>query len=535
MIISISGVDRIFAQCTGGVGSFPYTEDFEINDGGWVAGGTATDWVYGIPGKPTISTASSGLKCWMIGQQAATFYNYGERSYVESPCFNMATLSRPYIQFDVFWEMERQYDGASFQYSIDGGINWINVGAFGDPVDCMNQNWFNTSSISGLSGLATNRNGWSGNMQSTSGSCQGGGGSGGWVEARHLMPYLAGRTNVRFRFIFGSGTTCNDYDGFAFDNLYIAEAPAAISLSPQSTYETCLGNDGSISINVSGGISPYVYNWQPAISSNNTASNLSSGIYTITVTDDFGCNKQAIINIPKATSPTGSMQSRPDTCLAARGMAIATITGGAAPYSYLWNTGETSRFISGLSPGLYTVVVTDSAGCTKTLDATIGNYAALNLDLGADRTFCPAQPLNLYSPNFTTYLWNTGDTINHIQIKNPGTYWLMVTDDKGCIATDTLLLLEDCLNDVLLPNAFTPNGDQANDIFKAFAVKTQGFSLEILDRWGRSIFYSIAINDGWDGKYQGRECPEGVYVWKLRFLTPENKEMIKMGTVSLIR
>ena len=75
-------------------------------------------------------------------------------------------------------------------------------------------------------------------MQSISGICLGGSGSGTWLTAKRTLSILAGKTNVRFGFIFGAGTTCNAYDGFAVDDVQIAEAPT----NTASFTTTCIRN-----------------------------------------------------------------------------------------------------------------------------------------------------------------------------------------------------------------------------------------------------------------------------------------------------
>jgi len=189
-------------QCTSPVSLFPYTEGFEATSGGWVAGGAGSDWAWGAPVKPTINAAATGSNCWITGGLTPGAYSNGEASWLQSPCFDFTTLKYPYISFAVFWETERRFDGASFQYSTDLGTTWTNVGSQNDPVNCLNGSWFNFSPITGLNPLTTIREGWSGTVQPTAGSCQGTGGSGRWVNAQHTMPYLAGVSNVIFRFVF---------------------------------------------------------------------------------------------------------------------------------------------------------------------------------------------------------------------------------------------------------------------------------------------------------------------------------------------
>jgi hypothetical protein len=213
------------AQCGSPISSFPYNEGFEASDGGWTPGGTGSDWAWGTPSKLVINTAGSGINCWIAGGLTGNSYTNGEASWLQSPCFDFTSLQYPLIDFKVFWETEQQFDGASLQYSIDNGNSWSTVGSANDPVNCLNQAWYNQSPVTYLSPLTTNRQGWSGNVQATSGSCRGGNGSGSWVTARHTMPYLAGQSSVIFRFIFGAGTICNNYSGFAIDDIKIQEAP----------------------------------------------------------------------------------------------------------------------------------------------------------------------------------------------------------------------------------------------------------------------------------------------------------------------
>ena len=107
---------------------------------------------------------------------------------------------------DVWWNSENSWDGTVLQSTIDGGTTWQNVGAFGDPF-----NWYTDDSINGDPGAQ--EEGWTG--RETSGN-----GSGGYVQAAHLLDGLEGQANVRLRFAFGSDGSLND-DGFAFDDVRI--------------------------------------------------------------------------------------------------------------------------------------------------------------------------------------------------------------------------------------------------------------------------------------------------------------------------
>ena len=130
------------AQCSGPIiNTFPYTEGFE-SAMSWTSGGTNSDWSWGTPNCTIINSAGEGTKSWVVGGLNGTGYNSSEQSWLRSPCFDFSSLSNPWIQFKIFWECERQYDGMVLQSSVDNGASWQNVGAFGDPVNCLNQNWF---------------------------------------------------------------------------------------------------------------------------------------------------------------------------------------------------------------------------------------------------------------------------------------------------------------------------------------------------------------------------------------------------------
>jgi hypothetical protein len=223
-----------YAQCATPINTFPYQQDFEASAGGWIDGGTASDWEWGTPSKTVINSAGQGSKSWITGDLNGSSYNNGQYSWLTSPCFDLSPLQNPEISFKIFWETEQRFDGGSFQYSIDGGTSWLLLGTTNSNNNCQGSNWFNTNSVTYLSNI----NGWSGNIQSTAGSCLGGNGSNGWLTARHTLNMIAGQTEVRFRFLFGAGTTCNNFDGFAIDDIRIEEAapnPVTINSSCQSS------------------------------------------------------------------------------------------------------------------------------------------------------------------------------------------------------------------------------------------------------------------------------------------------------------
>ncbi len=439
-------VQRSKAQCATPISVFPYNEGFEANNGGWTSGGFMNDWAWGTPTKTLINAAAGGAKCWIVGGLSGSKYNDGEASWLQSPCFDFTSLQYPYISFAVFWEMERRFDGAGFQYSTDLGVSWTNVGSISDPVNCLNDNWFNFNPINGLAPLASVRDGWSGNVQATAGGCQGGGGSGRWVNAQHTMPGLAGRANVIFRFIFGAGTICNSYDGFAIDDIIIGNAP------PNNASFTYLcSNNSTVNFTNTSDLCPATA-WDfgdPASGANNT-STLSSpthvfsgpGTYTVTLNATGPGNAPSVYTETiTILGPTTSVITN-NNCFGdnAGSATVSVMPLTAAPFSYSWNTVpvQNTQTATGLAGGTYIVTVTALNSCTATAPAVITEPAALSHTVNIVQPGCavPTGTATITQSGGTSpynYVWlppvSTGPSASGL---TPGTYAVTVTDSRGC-------------------------------------------------------------------------------------------------------
>lgn len=534
---------EVAAQCAIPVNSYPFQEDFESGAGGWVSGGTNDDWALGTPSKATISGAGSGTQCWITGGLSTAFYNYGERSWVLSPCFDFSGLTKPVLSALVFWDTEYLYDGASLQYSIDGGVLWITLGTIATPVNCVDQNWYNVNNITNLSSITNSRQGWSGTVQPGSGSCRGGHGSGQWVEAKQCVSQLAGEPDVVFRFIFGSGTTCNDFDGFAFDRFRIEESTP----QPVSFTWNCIG-DNKIQFDDADPTCHDSWTWDfgDPYSSDNTGTSASmihtfqtSGLHTVTISASSSCLPSStatqdiyIMDVQSSSTPASCPQSLDGT-------ASVTVTGNNAAVNYQWNTDpvQTTATITGISAGQYAVTVNSTDACTvsKSVDVPLGPNANPPINLGKDTTICPGSSFLLKPGPYASYTWQDSSSDSTYLVNAPGEYWIRITNSSGCYGSDTLLVQEDCLNDLLFPNAFSPNGDAQNEEFKSYGSEVVAFNIRIFNRWGQVVYVSDNAREGWDGRYLGRPQEDGVYIYKATYSTAYGERREKTGSVMLIR
>jgi hypothetical protein len=202
----------------------------------------------------------------------------------------------------------------------------------------------------------------------------------------------------------------------------------------------CFGEaNGAINSFISGGTAPYVYQWSTNATSENI-SGLLAGSYSLTVTDaeNQSVTQSIIVNEPLelTASTTGTNVS----CFGNMdGTAQVQLTGGTAPYSYLWSTGATSQLISGLLAGNYTVSISDSNGCTSSASYQVAQPAqplaatATGTDIG-----CTGGNTGTATVSATggtapySYLWSNGATSTSITGLAAGSYNVVVTDANGC-------------------------------------------------------------------------------------------------------
>jgi hypothetical protein len=246
--------------------------------------------------------------------------------------------------------------------------------------------------------------------------------------------------------------------------------PAALDIANVATQVRCfLGNDGAITTTVSGGIPPYTYLW----SNNATTRNLTAlraGTYSLTVTDANGCTAIKSILIAQPGPLTLGGAPTPVSCFQGRDGAInLTATGGTASYVYTWSNGATTEDISGLSAGTYNVTVTDARGCVGTVSVVVQQPAAIILSANTTDACAGgnsgAIQLNVVGGTSPfTYRWSNNATTKNIGSLAPDTYTVTVTDNKGCVASNSFVVASNinCRTmeftiDVFLEGPFEPS------------------------------------------------------------------------------
>ena len=233
-------------------------------------------------------------------------------------------------------------------------------------------------------------------------------------------------------------------------NVITANGPV---VSASSTQAGCTVANGTATANPSGGTAPYTYLWSNG-DLNQTANNLSSGTYNITVTDANGCTAVTSVNVTTAAGPTTTTAAIGNvTCSGlSNGSASSTPSGGTTPYTYSWNTTpvQNTQTATGLGQGNYIVTVTDANGCTATAAVTISQPQALANATSVTNIICnggnngsaTSTPSGGTSPY--TYSWTTSP-VQNTQTANglsQGTYTVTITDANGCTTQSSVIISE---------------------------------------------------------------------------------------------
>ena len=242
--------------------------------------------------------------------------------------------------------------------------------------------------------------------------------------------------------VYGNGI-CDTYD---FDSIWIYVAPN-ITVLEIITDATCFGDtSGSIDLNVSGINSPFSYLWSNGASTEDLT-NINAGTYDVEIADNSGCSKSYSFLVSEPDSLYIQYSIISENTLGDGSITITSVSGGFAPYNFLWSTSDTTNSINNLIAGIYSITITDSLGCLLHHTFVVNNIGCL-----IETTISGTNPICYNWNNGSaiasvqsgtepySYSWSTGQTTDTIENISSGMYFLTVTDFNSCITIDTIII-----------------------------------------------------------------------------------------------
>jgi len=228
---------------------------------------------------------------------------------------------------------------------------------------------------------------------------------------------------------------------------FMAE-PAKLNLTFTKLNASCnSGENGWAEANVTGGTAPYTYEWTNG-ETTSKIENITTNNYFVVVTDAKGCTVQGSIFVgdPKGILATETVKN--PTCFQGNDGAIQlNVTGGNLPYSYLWNTGATTKDLNNVAAGNYDVTISCPDCCVFKRKFTLKNPNPIVVNLGKDRTLCNDQVLDLdvtIADDKAQYNWTSTNgftsSLAKVSLTKAGTYHVKVTSGLGCVGEDDIVI-----------------------------------------------------------------------------------------------
>lgn len=296
------------------------------------------------------------------------------------------------------------------------------------------------------------------------------------------------------------------------------------------------------------------YSWFPptglssATSATVTASPNATTTYTV-VAHAGSCSDTAQVTVTILPTPV-LVASNKKIC---KGESVQLQVSGALSYSWNPSIGINSPYIANpiVAPQATTVYTVEASNgqCTGSTLITVTVVqppkAIIMTTTNDDDSEAP-MTVNFYNESvgastslFTMYspTTNTCSSNFHYTYNDPGTYEVLlnVANADGCKDSTAVTIEVKPTSGVYVPNAFTPNGDGRNEIFKVVTYNINEFEAFIYDRWGNLVYKWNDLDGGWDGTYKGELVQEDTFVWEVKAKGVDGKHYNPRGKVSVVR
>ena len=198
-------------------------------------------------------------------------------------------------------------------------------------------------------------------------------------------------------------------------------------------------------------------------------------------------------------------------------------------------TGQSTYYV--YEPGKYTVVA-QVGNCVYTDSLRVSFNDSIYINIGTDTSLCIGEQYALQvKTNANTFEWQDGSTASAYLVNAPGTYTVMGQNGCGADTVSVKVDMRHCECELILPNAFTPNGDGLNETFRPLhPCMMTNFSLRVFNRYGEMVFETQDPSKGWDGNFRGMKADAGSYVWVASYVNSNTQQRnLLKGFVILVR
>jgi len=365
-----------------------------------------------------------------------------------------------------------------------------------------------------------------------------------WSPTTNLSPSDTSRS------IIVSPNVTTVYQVIGKDTNGCSSINEAIVIIPQDSIHVnsaviCLSN--SVTLNASSNIA-LSYTWSPATGLSGTsgssviANPRNTTIYTISGTDANGCMGVNTATVTVDSLPIISISKTPT--LTCSGQPAVLTASGASTYTWSTGTVAATNTVFPTTNTEYTVVGTDTNGCSNTATQILLVNPSPTVAINAGLTSVIlniGQSITLNASGALIYNWTSGNVSCDSCASNTESpiastqYCVAGADINRCRDTVCLHVVVENVCDVFIPDAFSPNGDGQNDEFKVYSHCIVELTLQIFDRWGNQVFNRSDPSAAWDGTYGGSLMNTGSYIYQVQYTLSNGKTTKTKGNFSLMR
>ncbi|WP_343689397.1 gliding motility-associated C-terminal domain-containing protein [Chitinophaga sp.] len=303
------------------------------------------------------------------------------------------------------------------------------------------------------------------------------------------------------------------------------------------------------------------YTWEPGAMSDSstTITPAASTRYTVTAEDVFGCIVKDSVEITVNSQPAAPAATAPAVC--PDSTATLLVTNPVDTLTYNWYPMIAGGNTVGTGDSYTTPAIT--APTSYFVEAVNGSCVSVRTQVTVkpfDKVAAPKIKAGNATGSTITFTWDpVPDATGYLISVNGGAYTNPSSGSTGTTHTVTAQMIDsvtltvvalgtlNCENNaasftvklkadpIYVPNAFTPNGDGLNDIFKAEGNTIAALDMMVFNQWGELIFHTTTPGTGWDGTYQGKQQPTGVYMYTIRVIQNDKTIITKKGAINLLR
>jgi gliding motility-associated-like protein len=313
---------------------------------------------------------------------------------------------------------------------------------------------------------------------------------------------------------------------------------------------SCNGfSDGVLSVTPVGGSLPYYYNWSNGASTSQVTG-LPEGTYSVIVNDQHGCTDSARVTIEDPAAIDFTMFTEDPACHGdSTGRLEFLVTGGtvetADQYAIWVNDMVNGTVVENLPAGIYQIRVMDLNECVDSTEAELIDNDPIVVSFETQPAFCPDKydgVLELFvegGAGLFDVSWNgdLSDNEYYFNEVRPRDYIVTVTDFNECVEVDSVTVEYENESCLVIPNAFSPNGDGFNDqwVIEGLELYTDP-EIRVFDRWGSRVYHSPnPVSDPWDGTFDGRRLPIDSYHYIIDLNTGDPDDNPSPGNITIVR